>query len=91
MFTHCLHQTDAVFTPKNHSQTNVNQSIMASFKTCIRKKRTDDLYPVYIRVTHHRKPGYIKTEKVVDKTGIRKKEVKDPEILSYCTNLIKCF
>ena len=64
---------------------------MATFKTCIRKKRADNYYPVYIRVIHHRKPGYIKTEKVADKTGLRKKEVRDPDILSYCTDLIKTY
>ncbi|WP_068690291.1 tyrosine-type recombinase/integrase [Culturomica massiliensis] len=64
---------------------------MANFKICVRKKRTDNLYPVYIRITHHRKTAYIKTEKVVDKSGIRKGEVKDTEVLSYCTNLIKAY
>ena len=64
---------------------------MANFKICVRKKRTDNLYPVYIRITHHRKTAYIKTEKVVDKSGIRKGEVKDTEVLSYCTNLTKAY
>lgn len=65
---------------------------MVTFKTCIRaKKRADNLYPVYTRITHHRKIGYIKTEKVVDKSGIRKGEIKDTKILSYCTNFIKSY
>ena len=40
---------------------------MASFKICVRVKRHDGLYPVYIRITHDRQIGYIKTDKCVDK------------------------
>lgn len=40
---------------------------MATFKTCVQKQRVDGFYPVYIRVTHNRKQGYIKTTKVVEK------------------------
>lgn len=63
--------------------------IMAIFKTCIRVQRSDELFPVYIRITHNRKIGYIKTDKAVDKSKLRKSEIKDPEILSYCSNLIR--
>lgn len=62
---------------------------MATFKICLRTKRSDNLYPIYIRITHNRRAGYIKTEKLADKTAIRKGEIKDPAIISYCTNIIK--
>lgn len=38
---------------------------MATFKAVIRKKRNDGFCPVYIRVIHGKKPGYIMTDKVV--------------------------
>lgn len=62
---------------------------MANFKVCIRSQRSDKLFSVYIRITHNRKIGYIKTDKVVDKSKLRKGEIKDPNILSYCSNLIR--
>lgn len=64
---------------------------MATFKTCIRLKRRDGLYTVYIRITHNREARYIKTDKVVNKSQIRKGEIKDPLILSYCSKLIKAY
>lgn len=53
---------------------------MATFKITIQKQRSDGFWPVYIRVVHHSKPSYIKTDKIVDDKGINKKtkEVKDP-------------
>lgn len=39
---------------------------MACFKICIRERKSDGLYPVYIRITHRRQVGYIKTDKCVD-------------------------
>ena len=57
---------------------------MACFKICIRSRRKDGLHPVYIRITHNRQIGYIKTDKCVGPAGIRKGEVIDPIILSYC-------
>ena len=62
---------------------------MATFKICIRKQRKDLLYPIYIRITHNRKAGYIKTNKVADKSSIRQDELKNPTLLAYCTELIK--
>ena len=32
---------------------------MATFKVCVRKQRNDGFYPVYIRVSHKKKVGYI--------------------------------
>ena len=65
---------------------------MATFKTCVQKQRVDGFYPVYIRVTHNRKQGYIKTTKVVEKKSVSKtNEVRDVAVLSYCDNLIKSY
>ena len=61
---------------------------MASFKICVRVKRHDGLYPVYIRVTHDRQIGYIKTDKCVGKEGLKKGEVVDPNVLAYCAKEI---
>ena len=62
---------------------------MASFKTCIQYIRSDRASQVYIRVTHNKKVGYIPTGKYVLKEFVKKnKEIKDPYILSYCSNLI---
>ena len=65
---------------------------MATFKTCVQKQRVDGFYPVYIRVTHNRKQGYIKTTKVVEKKSVSKtNEVRDVAVSSYCDNLIKSY
>lgn len=45
---------------------------MAYFKICVRAKRKDNTYPVYIRVTHHGQVGYIKTDKVCKAKSVRK-------------------
>lgn len=59
---------------------------MATFKICVRKKRNDGFYPVYIRVTHNTKTGYIKTDKLVDHNGLDKgMNVTDPFVLKFCT------
>ena len=55
---------------------------MATFKICVRKQRKDLLYPIYIRITHNRKAGYIKTNKVADKSSIRQDELKNPTLLA---------
>lgn len=54
-----------VFTPV------YNKMHMATFKVCVRKQRNDGFYPVYIRVTHNRSIGYIKTGKLVNDAGLR--------------------
>ncbi len=61
---------------------------MACFKICIRSRRNDGLYPVYIRITHNRQIGYIKTDKCVDPRNIKKGEIIDPIILSHCSKEI---
>ncbi len=64
---------------------------MATFKACIRKQRSDGLYTVFIRITHNRDARYIDTGKVIDKSKVRKGEIKDVGVLSYCSNLIKLY
>lgn len=62
---------------------------MTTLKPCVQKQRADGFYQVYIRVTHDRKIGYIKTDKVVMKKSVTKtKEIKDNAVLNYCTQLI---
>ena len=61
---------------------------MATFKICIRGRRSDGLYPVYLRITHNRQVGYIKTDKCVDVKNIKKGEVVDPNVLAYCAKEI---
>lgn len=65
---------------------------MATLKACVRKQRSDGFYPVYIRVTHNRKIGYIKTDKVVNSKGVSDKmDVTDPYVLKYCMDRIVVF
>ena len=48
------------------------------------------LFPVYIRVVHNRKPGYIKTNKIVDAAHITKTgEITDPVVNVYCSYIIR--
>ena len=62
---------------------------MANFKACIRNQRADGFWPVYIRVTNQRKIGYIKTSKLIaTKDLTNNKEIKDPFVLKYCSELI---
>ena len=46
---------------------------MATFKVVVRKKRADGFYPVYIRVVHRSRMGYIKTDKLITDKQITKK------------------
>lgn len=62
---------------------------MATFKTAVRKKIIDGFYPVYIRVVHHSKMGYIKTDKVViDKQILKTGEIRDAVVNEYCSRVI---
>ena len=61
---------------------------MAYFKICVRAKRKDNTYPVYIRVTHHEQVGYIKTDKVCKAKSVRKGEVIDNYIIKDISILI---
>ncbi len=60
---------------------------MVFFKICVRVKRHDSLHPVYIRITHDRQIGYIKTDKCVGKEGLKKGEVVDPNVLAFCSRV----
>lgn len=63
---------------------------MTTLKAMVRKPRTDGLYSVYIRVVHNRKPGYIKTPKIVDEHHISNDgEPTDPVVNEYCAMLIR--
>lgn len=62
---------------------------MANFKAVVRTARADGFFQVYIRVTHHRAVGYIKTDKVITKNELTKnKDIKDPFVLQYCMTRI---
>ena len=63
---------------------------MANFKICVRKKRADGLYVVYIRVTHNKRVGYIRTNKLtVDRYVSADGEVKDPIILEVLIHRVR--
>lgn len=79
----CLH----LLTPRFN---NLKVLIMTTLKTMVRKPRTDGLYSVYIRVVHNRKPGYIKTDKIIDAEHIASNgELTDPVVNEYCAMLIR--
>lgn len=62
---------------------------MTTIKPVVRKARTDGFFPVYIRIVHNRKPGYIKTDKIVDAAHITKSgEITDPVVMEYCSRLV---
>lgn len=62
---------------------------MATFKACVKAKRRDGFYPVYIRVIHHKKVAYIPTDKMVNDKGLSKScEIDDPYVMQFCTNRI---
>lgn len=56
---------------------------MAKFKVCVRPntRRSDGFYAVYVRVSHNRKIGYIRTDKIVNDEGLNRGEVCDPFVL----------
>ncbi len=59
---------------------------MATFKPVVRRLRADGLYPVYLRVTHQRKIGYINTNKLISPQSVaRNGEFKDPVVNEYCS------
>lgn len=62
---------------------------MATFKTVVRGERRDGFMYVYIRVSHHRAHGYIKTEKMITKRDLTKQgDIKDAYVLSWCNERI---
>ena len=62
---------------------------MATIKAVVRNARADGFLPVYIRIVHKSKPGYIKTDKIVSPKGIAKSgEIIDPVVNEYCAKAI---
>ena len=62
---------------------------MATFKIVVRKKRADGFYPVYIRIVHRSRMGYIKTDKLITEKQILKSgEIKDAVVNEYCAKEI---
>ena len=62
---------------------------MANFKAVVRSERKDGFMQVYIRVTHHRAHGYIKTDKMITKRELTKtKEIKDAYVLAWANERI---
>ncbi len=65
------------------------EETMANFKAVVRGERKDGFMQVYIRVTHRRVHGYIKTDKMITKKELSKsKEIKDPFVLNWCSERI---
>ena len=63
---------------------------MANLKAVVRKQRVDGIYPVYIRIVHRRKMGYIKTNKLIAPEKIAKNgDLKDSVVNEYCARLIR--
>ena len=62
---------------------------MATFKATVRTMRKDGFYPVYIRVTHKQRFGYIRTDKMVTRRELTAAgEITDVFVLNYCTQRI---
>ena len=64
-------------------------TLMATIKAVVRNARADGFLPVYIRIVHKSKPGYIKTDKIVSPKGIAKSgDIIDPVVNEYCAKAI---
>ncbi len=62
---------------------------MATLKAVVRKQRADGFYPVYIRIGHRSRMGYIMTNKVISPKHIAANgDFKDAVVNEYCSNLI---
>jgi integrase len=80
----CLHHQKSLWQRKKE------RLMTTTLKAIVRKPRTDGLYAVYIRIVHNRKPGYIKTNKIVDADHISKEnEPTDPVVNEYCSMLVR--
>ena len=60
---------------------------MATFKAIVRTNKEQNA--VYIRISHHGKPDYIKTSMIALKSDLRKGKIEDSEILVNCALKIK--
>ena len=66
-----------------------SKKTMSTIKPVVRKPRSDGFYPVYIRIVHNRKPGYIKTDKIVDVKHIDKSgDITDAVVNEYCSRIV---
>ena len=62
---------------------------MATIKSVVRNARADGFLPVYIRIVHRSRMGYIKTDKIVSPKGIAKSgDIIDPVVNEYCAKAI---
>lgn len=70
---------------------------MAVLSICTRSENKNGVFPVYIRISHKSKCGYIKTTFIVNKNGIKKTysksgtekiEISDKRVLKECLILI---
>ena len=62
---------------------------MATLKAVVRNKRSDGLYPVYIRIVHRRRMSYIKTDKLICPKHVTENgDLKDAVVNEYCSRLI---
>ena len=73
---------------------------MAAFTTCIRRRKNNGLYPVYIRVYHKNELHYINTgllvnekglKTVYDKNGNKQFDISDRVVLKKCMDTISTY
>ena len=73
---------------------------MAKFSPCVRNKRNDELYPVYIRIFHNKELQYINTGLLVNdkglktsytKSGKKKLDITDKKVVRECLNIISSY
>lgn len=92
MRMHARHMFNVFAWPFKQVIHQFKQHIMATtFKICVHnnRQRADGLWQVYIRVTHKRQVGYLKTDKVVSRNGLdRNMEVIDPWVVRSCNQKI---
>lgn len=61
-----------------------------TFKVCVRNRRKDGLWAVYLRLVHNRKVGYLKTGLLVNSDGLaRNGDIKDSYVLRKCYEMIE--
>lgn len=61
---------------------------MATFRTCVQRKRSDGNYVVYIRIAHNNKIAYIKTDLLVNEKEIKKNIITNSFVNKKCAILI---
>lgn len=82
--------TDMGSFARNCLQYVYTKSIVMNFKACVRNRRKDGLWPVYLRLVHRRKVGYLKTDLLVNSAGLaRNGDIKDSYVLRRCLEMIE--